>query len=48
MVVEKTTGQVIGAAGYNVRDTGGRIELVYHFSKVAGGKATLLNLLMPA
>ena len=42
-VVEKNSGQVIGAVGYNVRDrdTVEKIELIYHFSKVSWEKDTL-------
>lgn len=37
-VVEKQSGQVIGAAGYNVKDSIKNIELIYHFSKASWGK----------
>jgi [ribosomal protein S5]-alanine N-acetyltransferase len=37
-VVEKESGKVIGAAGYNVRDSVDTIELVYHFAKESWGK----------
>jgi [ribosomal protein S5]-alanine N-acetyltransferase len=37
-VVEKNSGKVIGAAGYNVRNTVEKIELVFHFAKVCWGK----------
>jgi len=37
-IVVKNSGQVIGAAGYNVNDTVEKIELIYHLSKVSWGK----------
>jgi len=37
-VVEKDSGKVIGAAGFNVTDTLEKVELLYHFSKSAWGK----------
>jgi [ribosomal protein S5]-alanine N-acetyltransferase len=37
-VIEKESSQVIGAAGFNVRETVGKIEIVYHFSKSSWGK----------
>jgi [ribosomal protein S5]-alanine N-acetyltransferase len=37
-VVEKATGKLIGAAGYNVRESIKTIELLYHFAKEAWGK----------
>ncbi|MFD2446974.1 GNAT family N-acetyltransferase [Bacillus sp. CGMCC 1.16607] len=37
-VVEKETGKVIGAAGYNIRDSLDTIELLYHFAKASWGK----------
>ena len=37
-VAEKSTGKVIGAAGFNVSDSVERIELLYHFSKPFWGK----------
>ncbi|OCA85814.1 acetyltransferase [Bacillus sp. FJAT-27225] len=37
-VVEKETGNVIGAAGFNVRSTPEKSELIYHFAKSAWGK----------
>ncbi|RFU60030.1 GNAT family N-acetyltransferase [Bacillus sp. V59.32b] len=37
-VVEKNSGQVMGAAGFNVIDTLNKIELIYHFSKINWGK----------
>lgn len=37
-VVEKESGKVIGAAGFNVRDSIETIELIYHFAKTSWGK----------
>ena len=37
-VAEKTSERVIGAAGYNIRDSVELIELIYHFSKADWGK----------
>ncbi|MHC0037593.1 GNAT family N-acetyltransferase [Pseudoneobacillus sp. C159] len=37
-VEEKETGTVIGAAGFNVRDSLDSIELIYHFAKDSWGK----------
>lgn len=37
-VVEKESGRVIGAAGFNVRGTLETVELMYHFAKSAWGK----------
>ncbi len=37
-VVEKETGKVIGAAGFNIRDSVSTIELLYHFAKESWGK----------
>lgn len=37
-VVEKDSGKVIGAAGYNIRASLDTIELIYHFSKDSWGK----------
>jgi [ribosomal protein S5]-alanine N-acetyltransferase len=37
-VEEKASGKVIGAAGFNVRETVDSIELIYHFAKEAWGK----------
>jgi [ribosomal protein S5]-alanine N-acetyltransferase len=37
-VVEKESGKVIGAAGFNVKDTIEKVELIYHFAKASWGK----------
>ncbi|NEY73408.1 GNAT family N-acetyltransferase [Bacillus mesophilus] len=37
-VIEKESGRVIGAAGFNVRTTIESVELLYHFSKASWGK----------
>ncbi|HYK74007.1 MAG TPA: GNAT family N-acetyltransferase [Pseudoneobacillus sp.] len=37
-VVEKESGKVIGAAGFNVRESIETIELIYHFAKTSWGK----------
>ena len=37
-VIEKESSQVIGAAGFNVRETVEKIEIVYHFYKSSWGK----------
>lgn len=37
-VEEKESGRVIGAAGFNVRTSSEKVELVYHFAKDAWGK----------
>lgn len=37
-VVEKSTGSVIGAAGFNIVDSVKEIELIYHFSKASWSK----------
>lgn len=37
-VVEKETGAVIGAAGFNIIGEMEKIELIYHFSKASWGK----------
>lgn len=37
-VVEKETGSVIGAAGFNVKKIDEPVELIYHFAKKAWGK----------
>lgn len=37
-VVEKASGRVIGAAGFNVRETVDKIELIYHYAKESWGK----------
>lgn len=37
-VVEKETGDVIGASGFNVRETPVNCELIYHLAKSAWGK----------
>ncbi|MGO1059266.1 GNAT family N-acetyltransferase [Planococcus sp. FY231025] len=37
-VVEKSTGEVIGAAGFNITESDGRAELIYHFSRNSWGK----------
>jgi [ribosomal protein S5]-alanine N-acetyltransferase len=37
-VVEKATGKVIGSAGFNVRESVEKIELLYHFAKESWGK----------
>lgn len=37
-VVEKESGNVVGAAGFNVQDTNEPVELIYHFAKSAWGK----------
>lgn len=37
-VVEKSTGEVIGAAGFNLTESDGHAELIYHFSRNSWGK----------
>ncbi len=37
-VVDKSTDRVIGAAGFNVRNSLETVELIYHFSKDSWGK----------
>ncbi|WKA53037.1 GNAT family N-acetyltransferase [Planococcus shixiaomingii] len=37
-VIEKTSGQVIGAAGFNTEDGLEKVELLYHFAKASWGK----------
>jgi len=37
-VIEKESGRVVGAAGFNVRTTQETVELIYHFAKSAWGK----------
>ncbi|MBS4199968.1 GNAT family N-acetyltransferase [Bacillus sp. FJAT-49732] len=37
-VVEKETGKIIGAAGFNIRGSLENVELLYHFSKESWGK----------
>ena len=37
-VTEKSSGEIIGSAGFNVRESVEKIELVYHFSKRSWGK----------
>lgn len=37
-VIEKNSGQLIGAAGYNIKDSVGEIELICHLSKKSWGK----------
>lgn len=37
-IVEKSSGLVIGAAGFNIRESVKVIELLYHFSKASWGK----------
>lgn len=37
-VVEKETGRVIGAAGFNVSESLEKVELIYHFAKSSWGK----------
>ncbi|MFS0862175.1 GNAT family N-acetyltransferase [Fredinandcohnia sp. 179-A 10B2 NHS] len=37
-VVEKESGRVIGAAGFNVRTSLETVELLYHFAKASWGK----------
>ncbi|WP_442599983.1 GNAT family N-acetyltransferase [Neobacillus sp. D3-1R] len=37
-VVEKQSGRVIGAAGFNVQTTLESVELIYHYAKSAWGK----------
>ncbi|WP_404448637.1 GNAT family N-acetyltransferase [Sutcliffiella horikoshii] len=37
-VVEKTSGNVIGTAGFNVEDTLEKVELIYHFANDTWGK----------
>lgn len=37
-VSDKSSGKVIGAAGFNVSDSIDKVELIYHFSKSSWGK----------
>lgn len=37
-VMEKSTGEIIGAAGFNVENTIEEVELIYHFNKKSWGK----------
>jgi [ribosomal protein S5]-alanine N-acetyltransferase len=37
-VVEKESGKVIGAAGFNIRTSKGTVELIYHIAKESWGK----------
>lgn len=37
-VVEKESGKVIGAAGFNLRTSTETVELIYHFAKESWGK----------
>lgn len=37
-VIEKESGSVIGAAGFNVTTSPKTVELIYHFAKTAWGK----------
>lgn len=37
-VMEKSTGDIIGAAGFNVESTIDEVELIYHFNKNSWGK----------
>ncbi|SOC44228.1 GNAT family N-acetyltransferase [Ureibacillus acetophenoni] len=37
-VVEKESGNVVGAAGFNVQDINEPVELIYHFAKSVWGK----------
>ncbi|WP_342559698.1 GNAT family N-acetyltransferase [Psychrobacillus sp. FSL W7-1457] len=37
-VMEKSTGGIIGAAGFNVENTIEEVELIYHFNKKSWGK----------
>lgn len=37
-VTEKSTGSVIGAAGFNIVDSIQEVELIYHFSSASWGK----------
>ncbi|MDN7228062.1 GNAT family N-acetyltransferase [Planococcus sp. N064] len=37
-VIEKASGKLIGAAGFNVHDSLEQVELIYHFAKDSWGK----------
>ncbi|MBD7943624.1 GNAT family N-acetyltransferase [Psychrobacillus sp. FSL K6-2684] len=37
-VMEKSSGEIIGAAGFNVEDKIEEVELIYHFNKKSWGK----------